>query len=96
MERRVRFATASTKNQGLLRDLGVDEPIDYSSSESKNRRNIDIVSTRLAPKPQERSWSVLKKGGVLVSLVSRRRRRKPKNSGVRLRSLARNEWRAAR
>ena len=38
------FATASTKNQDLLRELGVDEPIDYTQQRFEDvARNIDIV-----------------------------------------------------
>ena len=38
------FATASTKNQDLLRKLGVDEPIDYTQQRFEDvARNIDIV-----------------------------------------------------
>jgi NADPH:quinone reductase-like Zn-dependent oxidoreductase len=64
------FATASTKNQDLLRELGVDEPIDYTQQRFEDiARKIDIVLDTLGGETQERSWSVLKKGGVLVSLV---------------------------
>src|SRR5207237_3232429 len=64
------FATASTKNQDLLRKLGVDEPIDYTQQRFEEiARKIDIVLDTLGDETQERSWSVLKKGGVLVSLV---------------------------
>jgi len=58
------FATASTKNQDLLRELGVDEPIDYTQQRfEKVVRNVDIVLDTLGGETQERSWSVLKKGG---------------------------------
>jgi len=61
------FATASTKNQDLLRELGVDEPIDYTQQRFEDiARKIDIVLDTLGDETQERSWSVLKKGGVLV------------------------------
>ena len=61
------FATASTKNQDLLRELGVDEPIDYTKQRFEDvARNIDIVLDTIGGETQERSWSVLKKGGVLA------------------------------
>src|SRR5437899_11134034 len=64
------FATASTKNQDLLRDLGVDESIDYTQQRFEEiARNIDIVLDTIGGETQERSWSVLKKGVNLVSLV---------------------------
>ncbi len=78
------FATASTKNQDLLRELGVDEPIDYTQQRFENvARNIDIVLDTLGGETQERSWSVLKKGGVLVSLVQPPSEQKAKELGVR-------------
>src|SRR6476660_7558589 len=65
------FATASTKNQDLLRELGVDEPIDYTQQQFEDiARKIDIVLDTLGGETQERSWSVLKKGGVLASFVA--------------------------
>jgi NADPH:quinone reductase-like Zn-dependent oxidoreductase len=78
------FATASTKNQDLLRKLGVDEPIDYTQQQFEDiARNIDIVLDTLGGETQERSWSVLKKGGVLVSLVQPPSEEKAKELGVR-------------
>src|SRR5437016_5729406 len=78
------FATASTKNQDLLRKLGVDEPIDYTQQRFEEiARKIDIVLDTLGDETQERSWSVLKKGGVLVSLVQPPSEEKAKELGVR-------------
>ena len=78
------FATASTKNQDLLRKLGVDEPIDYMQQRFEDiARKIDIVLDTLGDETQERSWSVLKKGGVLVSLVQPPSEEKAKKLGVR-------------
>jgi NADPH:quinone reductase-like Zn-dependent oxidoreductase len=78
------FATASTRNQDLLRELGVDEPIDYTQQRFENvARNIDIVLDTLGGETQERSWSVLKKGGVLVSLVQPPSEEKAEELGVR-------------
>jgi NADPH:quinone reductase-like Zn-dependent oxidoreductase len=78
------FATASTKNQDLLRKLGVDEPIDYTQQRFEDiARKIDVVLDTLGGETQERSWSVLKKGGVLVSLVQPPSEEKAKELGVR-------------
>jgi NADPH:quinone reductase-like Zn-dependent oxidoreductase len=78
------FATASTKNQDLLRELGVDEPIDYTQQRFEDiARKIDIVLDTIGDETQERSWSVLKKGGVLVSLVQPPSEEKAKELGVR-------------
>jgi NADPH:quinone reductase-like Zn-dependent oxidoreductase len=78
------FATASTKNQDLLRELGVDKAIDYTQQRFEDvAHNIDIVLDTMGGETQERSWSVLKKGGVLVSLVQPPSEEKAKELGVR-------------
>src|SRR5258708_1413468 len=78
------LATASTKNQDLLRKRGVDEPIDYTQQRFEDAaRNIDIVLDTIGGETQERSWSVLKKGGNLVSLVQPPSEEKAKELGVR-------------
>jgi NADPH:quinone reductase-like Zn-dependent oxidoreductase len=78
------FATASTKNQDSLRKLGVDEPIDYTQQRFKHiAGNIDIVLDTIGGETQERSLSVLKKGGILVSLVQPPSEEKAKELGVR-------------
>jgi NADPH:quinone reductase-like Zn-dependent oxidoreductase len=78
------FATASTKNQDLLRKLGVDEPIDYTQQRFEDvARKVDIVLDTIGGETQERSWSVLKKGGNLVSLVQLPSEEKAKELGVR-------------
>src|SRR6266581_2965322 len=78
------FATASTKNQDLLRKLGVDKAIDYTKQRFEDvARNIDIVLDTIGGETQERSWSVLKKGGVLVSLVQPPSEEKAEELGVR-------------
>jgi NADPH:quinone reductase-like Zn-dependent oxidoreductase len=64
------FATASTKNQELLRELGADETIDYTRQRFEDvARKIDIVLDPVGGDTQERSWQVLKKGGLLLSVV---------------------------
>jgi len=78
------FATASTKNQDLLRELGVDKAIDYTQQRFEDvARNIDVVLDTIGGETQERSWSVLKKGGHLVSLVQQPSEEKAKELSVR-------------
>jgi NADPH:quinone reductase-like Zn-dependent oxidoreductase len=77
------FATASTKNQELLRELGVDEPIDYTKQKFEDvARDVDFGLDLIGGETQERSWSVLKKGGVLLSLVQPPSVEKAKALGV--------------
>jgi NADPH:quinone reductase-like Zn-dependent oxidoreductase len=63
--------TASTRNQSLLKELGVDQAIDYSAGPfEKAVSEVDLVLDTVGGETQQRSWSVLKKGGVLASTVS--------------------------
>ena len=83
------FATASSKNQDFLRELGVDEPIDYTQQRFELvAQDTDIVLDTLGGETQERSWSVLKPGGLLVSLVQLPSQDKAKELGVRAAQLA--------
>jgi NADPH:quinone reductase-like Zn-dependent oxidoreductase len=78
------FATASTKNQDLLRKLGVDEPIDYTQQRFEDvARNVDAVFDTIGGETQERSWQVLKKGGALLSVVQPPAPEKAKKLGIR-------------
>lgn len=65
------LATTSAKNSALVKSLGADEIIDYRSQRFEEvAQNIDIVFDTLGGEVQEASWSVLKPGGILVSIVS--------------------------
>jgi NADPH:quinone reductase-like Zn-dependent oxidoreductase len=78
------IATASTKNQELLRELGADETIDYTSQQFEDVvHNVDIVLDTIGGETQERSWCVLKKGGALISLVQPPSEQKGNQFGVR-------------
>jgi NADPH:quinone reductase-like Zn-dependent oxidoreductase len=64
------IGTASARNLGLLRDLGVDQPVDYTRQPFEQVvRDVDAVLDTIGGETLVRSWLVLKKGGVLVSLV---------------------------
>ena len=64
------IGTASGKNQAFLRELGVDEAIDYEKTRFEDViRDVDVVLDTIGGEVQERSWKVLKKGGILVSVV---------------------------
>lgn len=63
------IGTASV-NIDLLRELGVDEAIDYSTTRFEDRvRDADVVLDLVGGETQQRSWAVLKPGGILVSTV---------------------------
>jgi NADPH:quinone reductase-like Zn-dependent oxidoreductase len=78
------ITTSSTKNHELLLKLGADETIDYTTQKFEDVANkIDIVLDTIGGETQERSWLVLKKGGVLISLVEPPSEEKANQFGVR-------------
>jgi NADPH:quinone reductase-like Zn-dependent oxidoreductase len=65
------IGTASAKNQAFLRELGVNEPIDYEKTRFEDVvHDVDVVLDTTEGETQNRSWKVLKKGGILVSIVA--------------------------
>ena len=64
------IGTASAKGQALLRELGTDESIDYGTARFDDVvRGVEVVFDAVGGDTQERSWKVLNKGGILVSIV---------------------------
>lgn len=65
------IGTASARNRDYLRELGANEVIDYTSTRFEEvLHDIDIVLDTIGGETMERSWGVLKKGGLLVSVFS--------------------------
>lgn len=63
------IGTASV-NYDLLESLGVDQAIDYSKTAFEDVvQDVDVVLDTIGGDTQERSWSILKRGGVLISIV---------------------------
>ncbi|MBV9875451.1 MAG: NADP-dependent oxidoreductase [Verrucomicrobia bacterium] len=64
------IGTASAKNQAFLEELGTDEPSDYEKTRFDDAvEGVDVVFDTIGGDTQERSWKVLNKGGILISLV---------------------------
>jgi len=64
------IATASTKNESFLRELGADEVIDYTTTKFEEvPHDVDVVLDTLGGDTRQRSWPVLKKGGILVATL---------------------------
>ena len=64
------IATTSEKNRSLVESLGADEVIDYRSVNfTEVVKNVDVVVDTIGGQVQEDSWSVLKPGGSLISIV---------------------------
>jgi NADPH:quinone reductase-like Zn-dependent oxidoreductase len=65
------IGTASERNQAFVRELGVDEAINYEKTRFEDVvREVDVVLDTIGADTQERSWKLLKKGGILVSIVA--------------------------
>lgn len=66
------IATASAKNHALLEGLGADEVIDYRQDDFTRRvKNADIVLDLIGGETLQRSWAVIRPGGILVTLIDR-------------------------
>ncbi|HEX2948412.1 MAG TPA: NADP-dependent oxidoreductase, partial [Armatimonadota bacterium] len=65
------IGTASGDNVQFARDLGADTVIDYKKDRFESAvHDVDVVLDTIGGDTLERSWSVLKPGGFLVSLVA--------------------------
>jgi NADPH:quinone reductase-like Zn-dependent oxidoreductase len=63
-------ATASTANQDLLRQLGVDQPIDYTTTKFQDVvKDVDVVLNCVRADTLPASYGVVKKGGAIVSIT---------------------------
>ncbi len=66
------IATASTANQGLLKQLGADVAVDYTKQKFEEiAHDVDVVLDPVGRDTLARSYSVVKKGGIVVTIVSR-------------------------
>ncbi len=64
------IGTASARNHALLKDLGADEIIDYTTTKFEDAvRDVDMVLHTMDPPVLARSWSILRQGGILVSVT---------------------------
>jgi 2-desacetyl-2-hydroxyethyl bacteriochlorophyllide A dehydrogenase len=66
------FATASTTNQDLLKQLGADVAIDYTKTKFEDvAKDMDAVLDSVGRETLARSYGVVKKGGIVLDLVGR-------------------------
>ena len=64
------LTTVSGNDLDFVRRLGADQAIDYKTQRFEDvARDIDLVFDLVAGKTQDRSWAVLKPGGMLVSTL---------------------------
>ena len=65
------IGTASARNHDFLVELGANQVIDYQTTQFEDVvEPVDVVFDTMGGDVQERSWQVLKPGGILVSVVS--------------------------
>jgi NADPH:quinone reductase-like Zn-dependent oxidoreductase len=77
-------ATASKENHEFLKQLGADQTIDYRTEKFEDiAKDVDVVLDTVGGETQARSFGVLKKGGILISIVGRPSEDKAKESSVR-------------
>jgi NADPH:quinone reductase-like Zn-dependent oxidoreductase len=78
------LTTVSTKNVKFAHALGADVVVDYKKDRFEDRaRDLDMVFDLIDGETRERSWGVLKKGGVLVSTLTEPSQEKARQFGVR-------------
>jgi NADPH:quinone reductase-like Zn-dependent oxidoreductase len=64
------FATASTANQDFLKQMGADVAIDYTKQKFEEiAKEVDVVLDSVGEETLKRSYGVVKKGGMIVSLL---------------------------
>jgi NADPH:quinone reductase-like Zn-dependent oxidoreductase len=78
------IGTASANNLDFLRELGVDQAIDYTAQRFEDAaHDVDVVLDTVGGDTLERSWAVLKRGGILTSVVQPPDEAKAAQYGVR-------------
>jgi NADPH:quinone reductase-like Zn-dependent oxidoreductase len=66
------IATASTANQDLLKQLGADVAIDYTKTKFEEvAKDVDVVFDTVGRDTLARSYPLVKKGGIVTTIVSR-------------------------
>lgn len=64
------IGTASARNHEFLRSMGAHETIDYTTSAFEDAvHEADVVLDTIGGDVWQRSWKVLKKGGIMVSAL---------------------------
>jgi NADPH:quinone reductase-like Zn-dependent oxidoreductase len=66
------IATASTANQDLLKQLGADVAIDYTKTKFEEiAKDVDVVFDAVGRDTLARSYPIVKKGGIVTTIVAR-------------------------
>lgn len=82
------LSTASGKNEALLKELGVDEFINYETTDFVDvAKDLDLVVDTMGGEILEKSLSVVKDGGRLVSISGEPNAEKAKEREITVKSL---------
>src|SRR2546430_471929 len=82
------IATASTRNQDLLKQLGADVEVDYTQQKFEDvAKDVDVVLDSVGKDTLARSYRAVKKGGFIVTLVARIDQAELDKHGIRGASL---------
>jgi NADPH:quinone reductase-like Zn-dependent oxidoreductase len=66
------IATASTANQDFLKQLGADVAIDYTKTKFEEvTKDVDVVFDTVGRDTLARSYPIVKKGGIVTTIVAR-------------------------
>lgn len=77
-------STASGENEAFLKELGVDQFINYKEEDFENTlQDYDIVVDTLGGEILEKSFNVLKEGGRLVSIAGQPDEKLAKQKGIK-------------
>lgn len=82
------IATASTANQDVLKQFGVDQAIDYTTTKFEDVvKDVDVVLDAVRGDTLARSYGVVKKGGLIVSITGQPDQAECEKRGIRGASL---------
>jgi NADPH:quinone reductase-like Zn-dependent oxidoreductase len=82
------IATASTPNLDLLKELGADQAIDYTTTKFEEVvKDVDVVLDAVRGDTLARSYGVVKKGGIIVSITGQPDQTELEKHGIRGSSL---------
>jgi NADPH:quinone reductase-like Zn-dependent oxidoreductase len=78
------IAKASTANQDFLKQMGANIAIDYTKSKFEDiAKDVDVVLDTVGQDTLERSYNVVKKGGIIVSIVDKPKQAQLDAHGIR-------------
>ncbi|HME88031.1 MAG TPA: NADP-dependent oxidoreductase [Chthoniobacterales bacterium] len=82
------IATASSANQDFLKQLGADVAIDYTKEKFEGiAKDVDLVLDTVGEDTLRRSYGVVKKGGMIVSIADRVDPNELASCGIRGKSI---------